>query len=359
MTRRPAREKLLAEHRSKVAIMRVFIAGGSGLIGRSLALDLLNGGHEPVILSRDADHLRRERAMWPYQVVAGDPTTAGRWQEAIDGCDAVVNLAGHNIFAKRWNSEIKRTLRDSRVHSAEQLVAAIKQARSRPRVFVQGSAIGFYGPKGDEELDESSPSGSDFLAVLSRECEEVSATIEAAGVRRAVVRTGIVLAPGAGALQIMTPIFKLAPGAPIGSAGRFLAKGSQWMSWIHIDDIVGIIRLAVENAGASGPLNGTAPEPVRNAEFAKTFSSVLRTRLTPWRVFVPFGPPDGLLNLVLGEVAGIITTGQKVLPAKALALGYSFKYPRLAGALRAIVTHVPAAVVPVETTHAAGSHAHH
>jgi len=339
--------------------MRVFIAGGSGLIGRHLALDLLNGGHEPLILSRNADQMRRKREMWPYQVVPGDPTTPGRWQEAVDGCDAVVNLAGHNIFADRWSTEIKRKLRDSRVHSAEQMVAAIKQARSRPQVFVQGTAIGFYGPRGDEELDETSPSGSDFLAVLCRECEEVSATIEAAGVRRAIVRTGIVLAPGAGALKLMTPIFKWGPGVPIGSAGRLLAKGSQWMSWIHIDDIVGIFRLALENAGASGPLNGTAPEPVRNSEFARTFSEVLRKRYTPWRVFVPIGPPDVLLRLVLGDVAGIITTGQRVLPKKALALGYSFKYPRLADALRAIVAHTPPTVVPHEPAHAAGSAAHH
>jgi len=339
--------------------MRVFIAGGSGSIGRHLAQALLNGGHSPVILSRNADHVRRDPAMWPYQVVPGDPTKAGPWQEEVDGCDAVVNLAGHNIFADRWSSEIKRKLRDSRVHSAEQLVAAIKQARSRPGVFVQGSAIGFYGPQGDLELDESSPSGTDFLAVLCRECEEVSESIDQAGVRRAIVRTGIVLAPAAGALQIMTPIFKLAPGAPIGSAGHFFAQGSQWMSWIHIDDIVGIIRLALENPGAAGPINGTAPEPVRNAEFAKTFSGVLRTRYTPWRVYLPFGPPDGLLRLMLGEVAGIITTGQKVRPAKALALGYSFKYPHLVDALRAILAHAPAVSEPAGHAHAPGATAHH
>ncbi len=339
--------------------MRVFIAGGSGLIGRYLAKALLHDGHAPVILSRNADHVRRDPAMWPFQVVAGDPTQAGPWHEELDGCDAVVNLAGHNIFADRWSSEIKRKIRDSRVHSAEQFVAAITQARSRPRVFVQGSAIGFYGTHGDLELDESSPSGSDFLAVVCRECEEVSEKLERAGVRRAIVRTGIVMAPGAGALQIMTPIFKLSPGVPIGGGGRFLAQGSQWMSWIHIDDIVGIIRLAMENAKASGPINGTAPEPVRNAEFAKTFSDVLRTRLTPWRVFLPVGPPDGLLRLMLGEVADVLTTGQKVMPAKALALGYSFKYPHLVDALRAIVAHTPPVAEPARHASAAGAPAHH
>jgi uncharacterized protein (TIGR01777 family) len=339
--------------------MRVFITGGSGFIGQHLAQDLLNGGHGPVILSRRADQVRRKPEMWPYEVVQGDPTTAGRWQEAVDGCDAVVNLAGHNIFGGRWNAQVKREIRDSRVHSAEQVVAAIQQSRSRPKVLVQGSAIGFYGPQGDQDIDESSPSGSDFLAVVCRECEEVSSRIEAAGVRRAIVRTGIVLARGAGALKLMTPIFKMGPGLPIGSGGRLMAQGKQWMSWIHIDDIVGIFRLAIENAGASGPLNGTAPEPVRNAEFAKAFSDALRTRSTPWRVFLPAGPPDALLRLVLGEVAGILTTGQKVLPTKALALGYHFKYPRLADALSAILSRSHAPAAPVEPAHAAGTHGHH
>ncbi len=317
----------------KVKTMRVLITGGTGLIGRHLARTLLEEGNQPVILSRNADHVRRDPAMWAYQVVQGDPTAPGRWQQEVDGCDAVVNLAGHNVFAERWSATVKAKIRDSRVYGAEQVVAAIKQASSRPQVFVQGSAIGYYGPHGDEELTEASPSGSDFLAVVCRESEEVSEPLEGLGVRRALVRTGIVLAPNDGALRIMTPLFKLGPGVPIGSNGRLgAAQGQQWMSWIHIDDIVGIFRLAIENTVALGPINGTAPHPVRNAEFAKTFSAVLRKRATPWRVFLPFGPPDAMLQLLLGEVATVIATGQRVLPAKALQLGYSFQYPELAGA---------------------------
>jgi uncharacterized protein len=330
--------------------MRVFIAGGSGMIGGRLAHALSGDGHHVVILSRNADVIRRRREMWPFQVVAGDVTTGGRWEQEVDGCDAVVNLAGHNIFADRWNAVIKRKLRDSRVKSAERLVAAIKQARTRPKVYVQGSAVGYYGVR-DDEIDETCGSGTDFLAVLCRECEEVSETIASVGVRRAIVRTGIVLAPNAGALKIMTPIFKLGPGLPIGSGARFFAQGSQWMSWIHIDDIVGIFRLALENDGAAGPLNGTAPEPVRNADFARTFSSVLRTRYTPWRVYLPFGPPDALLRLILGDVAGVITTGQRVIPARALALGYAFQYPHLVDALRAIATSPPAVTEPAAHPH--------
>jgi uncharacterized protein len=339
--------------------MRVLIAGGSGLIGRRLARVLLDGGHQPVILSRNADQIRREPSMWPFQIVPGDPVTAGRWQEEVDGCDVVVNVAGHNIFADRWNPEIKRKIRDSRVHSAENLVAAIKQARVRPKAYIQGSAIGFYGPQVDQESTEASPSGTDFLAVVCRECEEVSHSIETLGVRRAMVRTGIVLAPGAGALKIMTPIFKLGPGLPIGSRGGLFASGQQWMSWIHIDDIAGIFKLAVENDTAAGPINGSAPNPVRNAEFSKTFSEVLRNRLTPWRVFVPLGPPDQALKLLLGEVAGCVTTGQKVLPAKALALGYQFKYPLLADALRAIFAPAEPPAKPAARPVAAATGSHH
>jgi len=168
-----------------------------------------------------------------------------------------------------------------------------------------------------------------------------------------------VLAPNEGALRMMTPIFKMAPGAPIGSKGRLSpAEGNQWMSWIHINDIVGIFRFAIENAEAVGPLNGTAPNPVRNADFAKTFSAVLRTRATPWRFYLPVGPPDALLRIAFGEVASVITTGQKVLPAKVLGLGYTFQYPTLDAALREIFTkkHAPAKHSVHHATAAAGSH---
>lgn len=339
--------------------MRVFITGGSGLIGRNLARTLLESGHHPVILSRRADAIRRDPAMWAYQVVPGDPTTPGRWQDAIDGCDAVVNLAGHSLFAERWNASVKAKIRDSRVYSAEQITTAIRQAHSRPRVLVHGSAIGYYGPHGDEELTEASPSGSDFLARICRETEEATEAVETLGVRRVLLRTGIVLAHDEGALKVMTPIFKAAPGTPIGSGGKLgAAHGLQWMSWIHLDDIVGLFKLAVEDADAAGPMNGTAPNPARNADFAKTFSAVLRNPLTPWRFFLPFGPPDAFLRIALGEVANVVTTGQRVLPTRALALGYSFRYPDLEPALREIFSRKHREVVaPAHRTQSgAGSH---
>ncbi len=339
--------------------MRVFITGGSGLIGRHVARRLLEAGHQPVILSRHSDVVRRKPEFRDYQVVQGDPMIAGRWQDEIDGCDAVVNLAGQNLFAGRWTAEIKRKIRDSRVQGTDHVVAAIRTARKKPGVLVQASAIGYYGPHGDEELDETSPSGSDFLAVVCREWEQAAEPVTEQGVRLAIVRTGIVLASGEGALAIMTPIFKFGPGAPIGSGGSLLARGQQWMSWVHIDDIAGIFQLAVEKAEATGPINGTAPDPVRNAEFSKTLSSVLRKPYTFWRFYLPIGPPDLVIQLMLGEVAGVITAGQKVLPARARALGYFYKFPYLADALRDVSIPKPVPPPPAAKPVASGAGSHH
>jgi uncharacterized protein (TIGR01777 family) len=336
--------------------MRVFITGGSGLIGRHLVNKLVERGDQPVILSRRSDEIRRDPAMRGRTVIQGDPTLPGRWESELDGCDAVVNLAGQNIFGKRWNAVVKRTIRDSRVYATEKVVAAIARAKTRPKVLVQASAIGYYGPHGDEELTEESPSGSDFMAVVCREWEEAARPAKNLGVRLARIRTGIVLARGAGALGVMTPIFRWLPlgAAPIGSGGSFVgpARGQQWMSWIHIDDIVGILLLALDNAHADGPINATAPNPVRNAEFTKALAKVLR------RLPAPVGPPDALIELMLGEVAQVITRGQKVLPARAQALGYAFRFPELPRALRALFTALPPAPAPERVPTGASAHHH-
>lgn len=339
--------------------MKVFITGGSGLIGRQLVAELAAEGHHPVILSRHADTIRRQLEFREFQIIHGDPATEGRWQDEVDGCDAVVHLAGHNLFAERWNTQVKRKIRDSRVYGTEHVVAAIKKARSRPEVFVQASAIGLYGPHADEELDESSPSGADYLAVVCREWEQASEGVTELGVRRALVRVGIVLAPSGGALAFMTPIFKMGPGAPIGSGGGLIARGQQWMSWIHIDDIVGIFRLAVTSPQAVGPINGTSPNPVRNADFSRTLSRVLRKPHTFWRFFVPVGPPDAMLQVVLGEVASVVTSGQKVLPRKAQELGYRYKHPELEEALRDVFRPRPKPVAARPEPLAAGAPHHH
>ena len=312
--------------------MRVFLTGGTGLIGRVLVRRLLDRGDQPVVLSRKADKARINPALKGAKIVQGDPTAHGLWDGSVDGCDAVVNLAGHNLFADRWDAEVKRKIRDSRVYGTDNLVGAISRASQKPKVLVQGSAIGYYGSHGDEELDESSPSGTDFLAVTCREWEQAADPVESMGLRLAKVRTGVVLAKGEAALGVMTPIFKLGGASAVGNGGSTFkpARGQQWMSWIHLDDIAGIFLEALDNEGASGPINGVTPNPVRNIDFGRALAKVLR------RPFLPFGPPDFVLKMVLGQVAEIVVEGQRVLPKKAESLGYRFRHPELLPALRQI-----------------------
>jgi uncharacterized protein (TIGR01777 family) len=332
--------------------MRVFITGGTGLIGKQLVRALAERGDQPLILSRRSNVVRRDPAMRSFTFVQGDPATRGDWESQLDACDAVVNLVGHNVFSQRWNADVKRRIRDSRVYSTENIVTALGQAKNRPRVLVQGSAIGYYGIHGDEDLTEESPSGSDFMAVVCREWEEAAHPAESLGVRVARIRTGIVLSREGGALGFMTPIFRMGGAAPIGNGGSLVkpATGQQWMSWIHIDDIVGLFLFALDRGEASGPINGTAPHPVRNADFSRALARALH------RPFIPFGPPDTVLGLMLGPVAKMITTGQKVLPTRAQALGYHFKYPDLPGALRDLFAKRAAAPQPKPV---ATAHAHH
>jgi uncharacterized protein (TIGR01777 family) len=313
--------------------MRVFITGGTGLIGRRLAAALRERGDRPLVLSRSADQARLKPALHGLEIVQGDPVVPGGWETRLDGCDAVVNLVGHNLFAERWSPEVKRRLHDSRVQATENLVAAIARTTSRPKVLVSSSAIGYYGPHGDEELTEDSPPGKDFMADLCRSWEHAAHGAEPLGLRLAVLRTGIVLAKDEGMLGALAPLFKYVPGgaAPIGSGRRPYApgRGRQWMSWIHVEDMVGLVLLALDNANARGPMNGTSPRPERFYDFARA----LRKALGTWLPFVPWGPPDLFLKTVLGEVADVITKGQKVVPGRAQALGYAYRFPGLHEAL--------------------------
>ena len=334
--------------------MRVFITGGTGMIGRRLVQRLIARGDTPVILSRKPDETRREPTIRGVMVVGGDPSEPGEWQEAVDGSDAVMNLAGQNVFAKRWTAEVKRQIRDSRVYGAENIVAAIAKARRRPTVFVEGSAIGYYGGSaGDEELTEAASPGADFLAVVCRELEDAARGAEGLGVRLATIRTGVVLGKGEGALGTMVPVFKIPGGAaPVGNGGSpfGLGRGQQWMSWIHVDDIVGIFLLALDNPGARGPINGTAPSPARNVDFSRALAKVVH------RPMLPAGPPDLLLRLMLGEVATVVTGGQRVLPTKALALGYHFLHTDLEEAIRSALK--PPKEAPRPEPLAAGGRGH-
>lgn len=313
--------------------MRVFLTGGTGLIGRLLTRSLIARGDTPVILSRSADKARLKPALKGAEIIQGDPMVTGAWESAVDGCDAAINLVGHNLFAERWSPEVKAKIRDSRVVSTDHLVAAISRSALKPKTMVQASAIGFYGPTGDEELTESSPAGHDFMAEICVEWENAAKAAEGLGVRVPLIRTGVVLAKGEAALGVMTPIFKYLPGgaAPVGSGKNALApaKGQQWMSWIHLADIASLFLFALDTQGATGPINGTAPNPVRNYDFSKALAKAVGRK---W-LFSPIGPPDAMLNLVLGEVAQVVTKGQKVLPKKAQELGYRFQFPELPGAL--------------------------
>jgi uncharacterized protein len=305
--------------------MRVFLTGGTGMIGSRLVPQLRKRGDSVVLLTRRPEAVKGVFA--DCTVVAGDPMKAGPWMDAVADCEAVINLAGENLFARRWNEAFKKTLIDSRVQSTGNVVQALarnpRTAAGQPKLLINGSAIGYYGPCGDEELSETSPPGNDFQARLCQEWEQAAHGAEAHGVRVAIIRTGVVLGKDAGALKSLLTPFKMGVGGPVGS-------GKQWLSWIHGDDIVGILLLALDNAAATGPLNGTAPNPVTNKDFGKVLGRVLHRPAFVWT-------PGFALRLGFGELADIIVTGQRVLPKKALALGYVFKFPTLEEALRDVL----------------------
>jgi uncharacterized protein len=294
--------------------MRVVISGSSGLIGTALSEALDKHGHEVTrLVRRAAGH---GEAQW-------DPVAGTLDPHVVDGADAVVNLGGAGIGDKRWTPEYKQELRDSRIRGTALLAGAIAQAAQPPTVFLSGSAIGIYGPRGDEELTEQSTLGDSFLAALCKDWEAAAADVPA-GVRVAALRTGIVLSGKGGALKKQLPLFKLGLGGKFGS-------GSPWQSWISIDDQVAAIEHLLSH-DVSGPVNLTAPNPVTGAQFAKTLGDVLNR---PSFMTVPaFGP-----KLVLGgELAdALLFTGQRVLPAVLQAADFSFKHPTLKEALSAVL----------------------
>ncbi len=306
--------------------MRVLVTGGTGLIGARLVAQLRQRGDQPVVLTRRP--AAAQQMFGPAcELVEGDPIQPGDWQAKVETCDAVINLAGENIFNRRWSASFKELLIDSRIKATRHVVEALrrnpKRADGSPRVLVNASAIGYYGPHGDEELTEQSPPGSDFLAKLCVEWEKTAQEAQQEGLRVALVRVGIVLDRRGGALPKMLMPFEFFAGGPIGN-------GRQWMSWIHHEDMVGLFLLGLDHPQSSGPLNGTAPNPVTNKEFAKTLGGVLhRPSLLP-------APVLGM-RLMLGEVADVVATGQRVLPSVPLRLGYQFKYPMLQWALADIL----------------------
>jgi uncharacterized protein (TIGR01777 family) len=296
--------------------MRVLVVGGSGLIGRALVTSLVEDAHQAVVLTRRPAEVR---GLPPGVRAAGwDGRSLGAWVEEVAGADAIVQLAGESIFG-RWTAAKKRRLASSRVASSRLLAEACAAVRRRPAVFVQGSAIGFHGDRGDEVVDETTPAGEGFLADLAVEWEAASAAVEALGIRRPVVRTGLVLARDGGAL----PLLRL---AHLAFAGGPLGRGRQWVPWIHQADEVGAIRFLLEHPQATGPFELVAPEVVRNGELSRQLATLLRR--PSW-----LPAPAFAVRLMLGELAESLLGGQRARPAALLALGYRFRFPGLAAAL--------------------------
>jgi uncharacterized protein len=299
--------------------MRTVIAGGTGFLGRALARALVTAGHDVVVLSRRA----AARPSSNGRAVAWSPDGhAGDWIREIDGAAAVVNLAGESIAARRWSAAQKRRILESRVLATRSLVNAIRQVAQPPQVFVSGSAVGYYGPRGDEPVTEANAPGSDFLARVCVDWEAEARPAESL-TRLAYLRTGLVLDRNEGALPQMLPPFWVGAGGPVGS-------GRQYWPWIHVQDWVDLARFVIQTPSAAGAINATAPAPVTNAEFAAALGRVLG-RPSFLRA------PGFALKVVLGEMAGpLLLTGQRAVPAKAEALGVTFSYRRLDDALRAI-----------------------
>lgn len=294
--------------------MTLLIAGGTGFLGGALTRALRAAGHRVMILTR-----RPQRDGDVHWLGRPNDTT---WWHAVERADAIINLAGESIAGQRWTDERKRAIRGSRIQATTALVAAIKGVARPPAVFISASAIGFYGLHGDEVISEDSPAGSDFLADVCRQWETLA--IEAASrCRLVLLRSGMVLDRDGGALPQLALPFRLFAGGPVGS-------GQQYMSWIALEDWVGLVQWVLTKNHVSGPLNLTAPGPVTNQEFARVLGRVLRRPS-----FVP--APAAALRFVLGELAdALILGGQRVVPARAQALGYEFKYATLEPALREI-----------------------
>lgn len=303
--------------------MSVVVAGGAGFIGRALVSALAARGRAVTVLTRRA----------PEAAGKGLPKTVAvrRWNPAepldpsvLKEAGAVINLAGATI-ARPWTAAARRLILESRVQSTTALVEAIKGAMAAgvpaPRVLINASAVGYYGPRADEAVTEGDSPGDDFLARVCRAWEAAALAARGAGVRVVLLRTGLVLGPG-GALRLMSLPFRLFVGGPLGS-------GRQWVPWIHLDDVVGLVLFALEHEALDGPVNVTAPHPVRNRELAQTLGRVLRR---PAALPVP----ALVLRLLLGEMSMMLLTGQRALPEAALRAGYGFRYAELEPALRAV-----------------------
>ncbi len=298
--------------------MRTIIAGGSGLIGRALSAELVAGGHEVIVLSRGPD--RVSNLPTGVRVERWDGKTSAGWGPLASGASAIVNLAGENLSSGRWTPERRQEIRESRVLAGQAVVQAVREADQKPGVLIQSSAVGFYGPRGNEEVTEQTPAGSDFLAQVCTAWEASTAPVESFGVRRTVIRTGIVLSHQGGALPRLLLPFRFFAGGPLGD-------GRQWYPWIHIADEVSAIRWLIETPGGRGVFNLSAPSPLTNADLARAIGRALgRPSLLP--------TPSFVLRLALGDMSTVVLDGQRAVPRRLSELGYAFRFPAADAALR-------------------------
>ncbi|MEQ1762998.1 MAG: TIGR01777 family oxidoreductase [Pyrinomonadaceae bacterium] len=294
--------------------MRILITGASGLIGKALQESFAEKGYEMLLATR-SEPKNPSQIQW-------DADTGFREEdlERLEGLDAVIHLAGENIAGLRWTEEKKKAIRDSRVFGTRSMIEAFDKLKDKPKTFISGSAMGFYGDRGDDEMTESSPAGKTFLAEVCKEWEAESRRAEDLGIRTVLLRTGIVLSKDGGALATMLTPFKLGVGGVVGD-------GKQWMSWVSLDDVVGIINYVLDNENVRGAVNISAPNPVTNEGFTKTLGSVLYRP-----TFLPL--PEFAVHMVFGEMGdALLLDSTRVIPKRMNDAGYEFKYPELKAAL--------------------------
>lgn len=298
--------------------MRLVIAGSTGFIGAPLCDELLAQGHALTLLTRGSPRgTNSGTRRWLHWT----PGTLRDWDAALDGVDGVINLAGEPIAEKKWTNSQRRRIEKSRIDATHSLVQACAKAKSKPGFLINASAVGYYGPRGDEVVTEESTAGNDFLGALCQRWEEEARKAEDLGIRVVRLRIGIVLGPGGGALTKLAEPFKLFVGGRLGS-------GKQWMSWIQRGDLIRLIAFLMEHPDARGAINATAPNPVQNKEFSCMLGRVLGRP-----AWVP--APAFALKLALGEMADMLLTGQRAVPAAAEELGFIFEHPHLRAALEA------------------------
>jgi uncharacterized protein (TIGR01777 family) len=298
---------------------KIIITGATGFIGKKLSKALIERGEQLTIFTQSLEKGKTEIPN-AYDYVRWDYNNPGEWEKHLNGKDAVIHLAGANLFGRRWNKEYKKTIMESREIGTRNIVEAISKAEKKPPVFICSSAVGYYGDSGNSTLTEDSPNGNDFLASVCMRWESSAAEVEKLGVRRVSIRTGLILSIEEGALKKMLLPFKLFIGGSLGD-------GKQWFPWIHVDDIIGIYLYALDNVNLKGSVNAAAPNPVRMKEFARTLGKTLHKPSF-------FSVPEFVLRVVLGEFAYAVTASLKVTPQKLKDMNYKFKFERLEDALK-------------------------